>query len=572
LAVLVAWTLGGGLVGCQTPTERDVETVLATFDGGEVTLGELQRWLEREAVGRDGGRIRRREAREAVIEEIAAREILARAQPGDDPLAEAATLAAIESVYEAAMRERLGWSSLTLSDAEARRYYDDHVAQFARPERLRLQHVFLRAEAIGPGAEQREAARERIEALRREAVKGADFAALAREHSDSADGPAGGWMALERGMPAVEEFTDVVWALASDEISPVIETPVGFHIARVAARIAAYERPFEEVRGRVYEEARAARLRELEAEYVERVAPQHDVQRHYELLGTAAATGDTLLFSVADDGFVVSDLLSSLPDTYRAQFYAGYLPQVEDLLEREVLRRLLVRQALEEGLPREDGVQAEVEAAIARVRGDAELERRLGQRRSAIDTAVLRRHYDRAPERYRTARRRSISLIRLAPEGAESLWSLLRRGEELVEALREGADFAAAARRESKDPSAVDGGRLTDLTDDELAVRVPSRSRGRRILDELELGEISPAFIGEVYDHDALRMVPTGVYVVRLDEERRSSRLSFEEAEELVRVDYARRAGEPARDELKREILAAAGFRLIEGRASRSTP
>jgi hypothetical protein len=163
-------------------------------------------------------------------------------------------------------------------------------------------------------------------------------------------------------------------------------------------------------------------------------------------------------------------------------------------------------------------------------------------------------------------------LIRLAPEGAESLWSLLRRGEELVEALREGADFAAAARRESKDPSAVDGGRLTDLTDDELAVRVPSRSRGRRILDELELGEISPAFIGEVYDHDALRMVPTGVYVVRLDEERRSSRLSFEEAEELVRVDYARRAGEPARDELKREILAAAGFRLIEGRASRSTP
>ena len=373
-------------------------------------------------------------------------------------------------------------------------------------------------------------------------------------------------MALERGTPAVQEFHRLVWALAEDEISPVIETPVGFHIARVAARIAAYERPFDEVRERVFDEASAVRLRELEAEYVERFGPRHDVQRHYEVIGTAALAGERVLFSVGDAGFTVSELLDALPEPFRAHLFAGYTPKVEAVLEREILRQLLIRQAREEGLDQEPHVEAEVVAAIEEVRARAELERRLAQLHSAIDGTVLQRHYDRAPGRYRAPARRSISLIRLAPRRGESLWSVLRRGEELVEALRAGDDFAAVARRESSDPSALDGGRLHDLTDDELAIRVPSRSRGRRIVEELELGEVSPAFIGEVYDPDAPRVVATGVYIVRLDDEKPARRRSFEEAEELVRADYARRSGDQAAARIQREVLRAAGFRWTAGR------
>ena len=559
-ASALACVLAGVLGGCRPPAASEASEVLAEFDGGEITLGELERELARRAAAGDGKARGPAAARTAVLRDLAVEEILAGEAGAVDPELETAIAADAERAYESAMRRRLGWSDLALSDDEIRRYYDAHREAFGKPERLRLQHVFLRADE---DAQERAAVRARLEEIRGLARAGADFSALAREHSDSADGAAGGWMILERDTPAVPAFTEVVWSLREDEISPVIETPVGFHVARVATRLAAREEPYEEVREKAGRQALAALLREREEEYVRSTGPARNVRRRFERLGGGALTDGTVLFSLSGDDFTVADLLAMLPDAYRAHFYAGYFPHVERLLEREILRRLLVGQALAEGLDREPEIQAEVEAARRRRRSRAELGRRLAERGAALDEEALRRHYERAPLRFESERRRTISLIRLAPEGAESLWSLLRRGEALVAALRGGADFAAAARRESRDLSAAAGGRLAALTDGELAIRVPSRSRGRRILDELDVGEISPAFIGEVYDPEAMRMVPTGVYIVRLEGDEPSHRRPFEDVEGLVRADFLRRDGEGLAAEIEREVLARAGFRVV---------
>ena len=555
LMLLVSGVASGLLLtGC----EGGQHEVLATFDGGEVTRAELDahlRWSPREgaAVSSD------RSWRLAVVRELAVGEIVS-ASDDTAPLAPGPLARARERLYELAMRRRLGWLELELSGEAVRAYYDEHPALFVDPERLRLQHIFLRSSGGAATACDRAAVRSELQRLRRRLDRGADFAALAREFSDSADGPAGGWMVLERGARTVRAFTDVVWNLEPDELSPIIDTPTGFHLARVATRVPARERPFALAREKVSAAALDAERARLEDEFLRTRGAVHDLRRDYSRLAQRSLRDRDPLFSLAGTAFAVSNLLTILPHRYWAYFHAGYAAPIERLLDQEALRRLLVLEAVAIGLDRGRDMEAALEVVMASLRGRETIERRLTARAAAWPEAEVKAQFERNRSRYEQPRQRAVSLIRLAPSARQGLWDLLREGEQLVAELAAGGDFETIARLRSQDSSYALGGRLSLLTDAELQMRIQSRSGGRRMLDELRVGEVSRAFIGEVYDADRQRVVPTGVYIVRLDEEIPARRRSFEQAERQARADLMRRNLRRHRQAIETEILEAAHF------------
>lgn len=160
------------------------------------------------------------------------------------------------------VRNSLKERGKTVSLGDVRRYYVDHPDEFTRPELVGWEHIFISAARFPT----REAARQHAEKVRAEAVAGADFVALCKQHDHgiAANQKAEG-VGHKRGEIQPAELEPVILATPQNGICPVVETPTGFHIARVAARQEAGRLPFTV---QVQDEVREKLMRKMqEAEY-----------------------------------------------------------------------------------------------------------------------------------------------------------------------------------------------------------------------------------------------------------------------------------------------------------------
>ena len=97
-----------------------------------------------------------------------------------------------------------------------------------------VSHIMVasRGENVDRGAQ-----RQRLDSIRTAILAGSDFEQLARRFSiDPAVSRTGGRMGIIPVMRLPFQFEDAAYATAVGEISPVIETPFGFHIVKVNAK------------------------------------------------------------------------------------------------------------------------------------------------------------------------------------------------------------------------------------------------------------------------------------------------------------------------------------------------
>jgi peptidyl-prolyl cis-trans isomerase C len=111
---------------------------------------------------------------------------------------------------------------LTLDEAALRRYYDANPRAFETPGRVRARHIVVKTEAEAT-------------ALLGKARRSADFAQLARANNIDSSRDKGGDLGLIARGAMVDAFDAALFSLKVGEISPVIQTPYGFHIVKVEA-------------------------------------------------------------------------------------------------------------------------------------------------------------------------------------------------------------------------------------------------------------------------------------------------------------------------------------------------
>ncbi len=140
-----------------------------------------------------------------------------------------------------------------VSDDEIKSYYEKNSQLFLTAEKIQLEYIELNMDAIAAAQEVTDdivkqryesspenykgddnaAAKKKITALRKQIQQGADFAALAKKHSqDKGSAKQGGDLGyLTRG--GGEAFDEVVFALKKGEVSQVIKSKAGFQIIQL---------------------------------------------------------------------------------------------------------------------------------------------------------------------------------------------------------------------------------------------------------------------------------------------------------------------------------------------------
>lgn len=153
------------------------------------------------------------------------------------------------------------------SEAELRRFYEEHLDLFKTAEEVRASHILKtgRGGSAGGAAEGRDQAYDLLRQVRQELLAGGNFDALAKQHSEKADEHID--LGFFKRNELAPEFEAVAFSLQVGEISPVFLSPFGYHLMKLTDRRPAMPRPFEECRGDVetlfVEERRQRRAREL---------------------------------------------------------------------------------------------------------------------------------------------------------------------------------------------------------------------------------------------------------------------------------------------------------------------
>lgn len=135
--------------------------------------------------------------------------------------------------------------NVTISDEDAKKYYEEYPARFEKPESVRASHILFstRNQATGTelSAEKKQEKRKLAEDILKRARNGEDFAKLAQEYSeDLGSKDRGGEYTFPRGQ-MVPEFESAAFSLKPDQISDIVTTQFGYHIIKLSEKIPAHK-------------------------------------------------------------------------------------------------------------------------------------------------------------------------------------------------------------------------------------------------------------------------------------------------------------------------------------------
>ena len=137
-------------------------------------------------------------------------------------------------------------------EAGLRTYYESHPERFTQPEQLRLSMILLKIDPSSPPAAL-EQAREQAQDMVKQLANGADFAEMARKHSNDESARDGGDMGYRHRGTLPAGIEGEIDKLAPGAISEPLRLLEGVAIFRLTERKPAHLKTLEEVRANVAE-------------------------------------------------------------------------------------------------------------------------------------------------------------------------------------------------------------------------------------------------------------------------------------------------------------------------------
>jgi peptidyl-prolyl cis-trans isomerase C len=160
---------------------------------------------------------------------------------------------------------------VNVTEADARKYYEENPKQFETPEQVRASHILIATKA-DPNQDPNQVkaqAKQKAEDLLKKVKDGGDFATLAKENSDCPSAAEGGDLGLFKRGQMVKPFEDAAFALKVSEVSDVVETRFGYHIIKVTEHQDPNQIPFETAKAGIISRLTGAKKGEILQKYVQ---------------------------------------------------------------------------------------------------------------------------------------------------------------------------------------------------------------------------------------------------------------------------------------------------------------
>jgi len=165
---------------------------------------------------------------------------------------------------------------IKVSDEEIENHFSKNKDEYGEAERVKARHILFEEEdGNDPEAEAREV-KEKIEG-------GADFAEMAKKHSDGPSAERGGSLGTFSKGEMVPAFEEVAFSLEPGTISDPVQTRFGYHLIEIEDKMdskpADLEGSREEIRQQLTNQKRRQKMQQL----VQRLRDKADIEQKIEM-------------------------------------------------------------------------------------------------------------------------------------------------------------------------------------------------------------------------------------------------------------------------------------------------
>ncbi len=165
----------------------------------------------------------------------------------------------------------------TVSDSEAKNYYDSNPTYFEQPAQVRVSHIMIKVPSDADQA-QKDEAKTKIEKVMKRLKAGEDFAAVAKDASEDEntknDGGDLGY--LTKGQ-VTKSFEDAAFALKKDQISDIVETGAGYHIIKLTDKKDAKTISFDEAKNDIVSSLKTNKVNNSVASYIKVLKTEYTI-------------------------------------------------------------------------------------------------------------------------------------------------------------------------------------------------------------------------------------------------------------------------------------------------------
>ncbi len=163
-------------------------------------------------------------------------------------------------------------SHVNINDNDVAKYYEEHKADYVRPEQVALREIQVSTQGKSP--DELPPLKKKAETALKRVQDGEDFGEIAKRFSDGSTKEEGGMLGVYKRGELSKELEDKVFVMKRNQLTDVLETKQGYLVLQVLEHYDEGQQPMEKVRNEIMDRLYSTRMEPAMREYLKTLREQ----------------------------------------------------------------------------------------------------------------------------------------------------------------------------------------------------------------------------------------------------------------------------------------------------------